>query len=73
MKKLYILLFALLVSAIICEAQDVTKTAKMSLDAASIDRFDVNATSGFLIIEGDENASSIQVQADITRIIHEGM
>ena len=64
MKKLSILIVGFIV-AFTCEAQTVQKTVTMSLSAETINSLNVNAASGFLIIEGDQNASSIQVRADI--------
>jgi len=64
MKQLLIYLFIFLL-AIPGFSQRVEKTSSLTLDATSLNHFEVEATSGFLKILGSADAKSIDVKAEI--------
>ncbi|MFD2167599.1 hypothetical protein ACFSJY_15215 [Thalassotalea euphylliae] len=47
------------------QSADVSLEEELSLEANALERFDIEAGAGSLIIKGDETASGIQVKADI--------
>ena len=47
------------------QSADVTLEETLSLDASALERFDIEAGAGSLIIKGDESATEINVEADI--------
>ena len=47
------------------QSADVNLEEELSLAASSLERFDIEAGAGSLVIKGDDSATDIQVKADI--------